>query len=492
MRITQYLSFRVSCTWYFKLCCRSRIPLESRRQRLDAVVDKVQSPSGNLAGGYRSLRSGMESPAAQVRKLDSTAERNSSKRVLPQLVKSKSVCFSPIRVNSEMPSKDQERESESHFSLPVVAVPAVVATIVGDGNRSASSLSLPSSSFTLERVEPAPAASVGQISFIRLDVIRRRLQERGLSAEVIELLLASSRSSTAAAYQSAWNKWCCWNVARGFDPLSNTLNNILQYLNDLFRSGLAAQTINSHRSMLSMTLDPIDGHNIGEHPLIVQLLKGCYNSKPPRARYNIMWDPDVVLKHFVSLPENKVLSLTIISQKLATLIALACLLRVSEIAAISVSSINFSESTTTFSISRPRKTQHLGPLRSFSLPRLSGPTCPVDCLQNYVERTASLRQQHCDRLFISLKRPHKSIDSSTIARWIKQCLTSAGVNNDFGAHSTRGSAASKAARAGISTNQILKAASWTSELVFDRFYHRDTSNSNTIAQTVLTQSSSHL
>ena len=115
------------------------------------------------------------------------------------------------------------------------------------------------------------------------------------------------------------------------------------------------------------------------------------NSKPPRARYNIMWDPDVVLKHFVSLPENKVLSLTIISQKLATLIALACLLRVSEIAAISVSSINFSESTTTFSISRPRKTQHLGPLRSFSLPRLSGPTCPVDCLQNYVERTASVR-----------------------------------------------------------------------------------------------------
>ena len=86
-------------------------------------------------------------------------------------------------------------------------------------------------------------------------------------------------------------------MARGFDPLSNSLANILQYLNDQFHSGLASQTINSHRSMLSMTLDPVEGHRIGEHPLVVQLLKGCFNSKPPRARYNKMWDPDVILNH---------------------------------------------------------------------------------------------------------------------------------------------------------------------------------------------------
>ena len=56
---------------------------------------------------------------------------------------------------------------------------------------------------------------------------------------------------------------------------------------------------NSHRSMLSMTLDPDEGHRIREHPLVVQLLKGCFNSKPPRARNNKMWDPGVILNHFV-------------------------------------------------------------------------------------------------------------------------------------------------------------------------------------------------
>lgn len=238
---------------------------------------------------------------------------------------------------------------------------------------------------------------------------------------------------------------------------------------DQFRSDLASQTINYHRSMLSMTVDPIEGHRIGYHPLVVQLLKGCFNSKPPRARYNLMWDPDVMLKYFQSLPEKKELSLIVTFHKLATLIALSCLLRVSEIAAISVSSISISASAANFSISRPRKTQHVGTLRSFSLPRLSGPSCPIDCLANYVERTVTLRPHGTDALLVSLKRTYRAVGWSTIGRWVKQCLISAGVNSDFGVHSTRDSAASKASHAGVPVEQILKAASWSSESVFNRF-----------------------
>lgn len=130
----------------------------------------------------------------------------------------------------------------------------------------------------------------------------------------------------------------------------------------------------------------------------------------------------------------------------------------------------FSESFATFSIPRPRKTQRLGPLRSLSLPRFSGPSCPLNCLAVYVDYTAALRQKDSDALFICLKRPHKEVGSSTIARWIKQGLISAGINNDFGAHSTRGSASSKAAQAGVLVDQILKAANWKSDSVFKNFY----------------------
>lgn len=69
-----------------------------------------------------------------------------------------------------------------------------------------------------------------------------------------------------------------------------------------------------------------------------------------------------------------------------------------------------------------------------------------------------MRQADSDALFISLKRPHAPVGSSTIGR-----LVSAGVDTTFGAHSTRDSATSKAARVGVPIEQILKAASWSAE-----------------------------
>lgn len=102
------------------------------------------------------------------------------------------------------------------------------------------------------------------------------------------------------------------------------------------------------------------------HPLVVRLLKSCLIPPPPRPYFQTMWDPDVVLAYFSSLPDNGDLTLIAYSHKLATLSALSCQQRVSETAAISVTSIHVSNSAA-FSISRPRKTQHLGPFLSSSL-----------------------------------------------------------------------------------------------------------------------------
>lgn len=170
-----------------------------------------------------------------------------------------SVRFSALRLNPALPGEDQERESRYGVNLPVMAFAALVTAAVGNGNRHSLCLPVSSSAFALKRFAPTSAPAVGQVHPVRLDVIRRRFQERGFSSQVIELLLASTRSSTANAYQFAWNAWLHWNVARGFNLLSYSIAKILQYLNDKFCSGLASQTINSHRSMLSMTLDPIEG-----------------------------------------------------------------------------------------------------------------------------------------------------------------------------------------------------------------------------------------
>jgi site-specific recombinase XerD len=115
----------------------------------------------------------------------------------------------------------------------------------------------------------------------------------------------------------------------------------------------------------------------------------------------------------------------------------------------------------------------------------------VLCLTTSIERSVSLRQPDSDALFISWNHPHEPVGSSTIGRWIKQCLISTGVDPAFGAHSIRASAASQTARTGVPIEQILKAASWSAESIFNRFYRRSLP-SNDVAQSVLTQSSPHI
>ena len=101
--------------------------------------------------------------------------------------------------------------------------------------------------------------------------------------------------------------------------------------------------------------------------------------------------------------------------------------------------------------------------------------CPVMTLRDYESRTMPLRGT-CTTLFIATSKP---VCSSTIAR------SKAGVDvGIFKAHSVRSASTSAAAAAGVTTADILKAADWSSEAVFQKFYHKPTRN-NKFGMTVL-------
>ena len=102
--------------------------------------------------------------------------------------------------------------------------------------------------------------------------------------------------------------------------------------------------------------------------------------------------------------------------------------------------------------------------------------CPVTTPRAYENRTASHRGTE-SRLFLSFIRPFQAITSRTIARWLKYLLESAGIDTSvFNAHSVRGASSTAAANLGITTNDILKAADWSSESIFQRFYYKPTEN----------------
>ena len=76
-------------------------------------------------------------------------------------------------------------------------------------------------------------------------------------------------------------------------------------------------------------------------------------------------------------------------------------------------------------------------------------------------------------MFRSFIGKHGPVTSSAIARWLKSCLHKAGVDTSkFKAHSTRAAAATKAAMSGVTVEDIMKAADWSNEGVFQKFYYR--------------------
>lgn len=62
-------------------------------------------------------------------------------------------------------------------------------------------------------------------------------------------------------------------------------------------------------------------------------------------------------------------------------------------------------------------------------------------------------------LFISVRKPHHPVKSTTIGHWLKRIMGQAGIDTSiFSAHPTRGAATSKAMAAGVSVPEILMAA----------------------------------
>ena len=93
-------------------------------------------------------------------------------------------------------------------------------------------------------------------------------------------------------------------------------------------------------------------------------------------------------------------------------------------------------------------------------------------LTEYIKRTKSLRGDE-EKLLISFQRPYKRNSKDTLARWLRAVLHRSGVDTaQYGAHSTRMASTSAAAAKGVPTAVLMRAAGWSSESTFARFYKK--------------------
>ena len=162
-----------------------------------------------------------------------------------------------------------------------------------------------------------------------MDGLRAKLQKEGVSREASSLIIKSRRSSSNSNYESAWGKWAGWCAERKIDPFCSNINQILEFLSQLFRNGLQYRTINNYRSAISAFQDYIQGKPVGEQPRICSLVAGVFNSRPAQPRYCFIWNVQTVTDFIKSeWGQNEDLSDKYLTYKLTMSLALTSAFRV--------------------------------------------------------------------------------------------------------------------------------------------------------------------
>lgn len=247
------------------------------------------------------------------------------------------------------------------------------------------------------------------------------------------------------------------------------------FLYQLFEKNYTYSSINTARSSLSAFVQLDTKDKIGTHPKVVRLLKGMFNSRPPTPRYSETWDVAIVLRVLRSWSPRHKLTLKQLTLKLCMLLALLIAPRSQTLKAMTISGLKLNKKQASFKLSQLLKTSRqgkkVGKLLEIEAYPADRRLCPVYYIQEYINRTQDIRKDE-DQFFLSYVRDHKAVNTTTIARWIRNVLAQSGVGSQYTAHSVRAASTSAAHMAQVPVEEILSCAGWSSTGTFDRFYRK--------------------
>ena len=344
-----------------------------------------------------------------------------------------------------------------------------------------------------------------------------RLQQRGLSAGVIEVMMGARAQSTSKLYAQKWSVFVDWCVERRIDPGSCAVEPVLEFLRSLFDKNRAASTIRVYAAAISACHEGFPKGPVFSHPYVKRFLKGCVRLRPVVRTVVPSWDLQLVLRALCRSPFEPVaqIPLKVLSMKTALLLALASAKRVGDLCALSVADSCLSiAGDASMATLRPNPTfvpkvvtsayrSRVITLDGFSLPPHASEEerlhclCPVRALACYVERTKGVRRSKQLLVCYGQGALGRALSSQRLSHWLCECIAlayeSAGgvAPEGLRAHSTRGIAASTALLRGVCVQDICTAASWSTPSTFVQAYLRDTS-AGSLSRSVLSVASGHV
>ena len=277
---------------------------------------------------------------------------------------------------------------------------------------------------------------------------------------------------------------------RSIDPLYPAAEDGINFLAELFKTGIGYSAMNTARSALSSIILLADNIPFGTHPLVCRFLKGTFVARPSLPKYNDTWDVADVFKHLITLHPAKELNLKDLTLKVTMLLMLLSGQRCQTIHALTLEPMTLTEHKCVFVIKDLLKTSrpghHFGQLE-FLAYNPDEKLCIVKHLVLYIDRTRNLRSNH-QQLLISYQKPHRPVSKDTISRWIKTVLQRSGIDTaQYTAHSTRSASTSAASKSHIPLETIMSAANWTNTSTFSKFYKKPVIPKNNFGSMLLNQ-----
>lgn len=277
------------------------------------------------------------------------------------------------------------------------------------------------------------------------NLVRKAYELRGTPQAALDIMIASVTDSSFKQYEGCFKKWWKFCAKNNINPFTMSIPHTLTFLTQLFNGNLSAATINCYRSAVSMLV----GREVARDDRVVRFFQGLNNLRPSDPKYEITWDPKIVLDYLSSLPLNKKLTTQDLSRKLITLLALVTGHRLQTFSLIEVD--NIENKTDAIHIKIPKRIKTSGRNRKqhvLILPFYSDneKICAATTLKSYVKRTQN-RRGETKFLFLTTKKPFKAATAATLGHWIKYVLAKSGLDtNMFTAHSTRHASTSAAKR----------------------------------------------
>jgi integrase len=293
--------------------------------------------------------------------------------------------------------------------------------------------------------------------------------------------MASWRKGTQKQYQSYLLRWEEYCNRKNIAPHTPGNTAAIEFLTELYNSGVGYSAINTARSALSSVIRPTAGVPFGKDPLVCRFLKGVFELKPSLPKYSEIWDVNKVLCYLQQVSSVNQISLKDLTMNLSTLLCLLTGQRCQTIHKININFIQFMADRCIITIREVLKHtkagKHQAPLELCAYPN-DKRICVLEYLQEYIKRTATLRGDE-KQLLVSFVKPHKAVTKDSIARWVKSILKQAGIDTDkFTCHSTRAASTSCVKAAGLNLPQIMQSAGWSNSSTFAKFYDKNIETEN--------------